>query len=175
MKRIFLPRHFLASALLLLVLASLYVFFEAQRLKQEFLRQTEDKGAALAKAMEASVKNAIVGNSLLEDLIEQRLLDNARLIDQLLLSRQADQALLKEISAMNRLQKIDLLDLQCQPWELAALPAMIANKTERKKKRERRNHGAAPADDKLRVGKALAAAQGKSSGKDRRTAARRQG
>jgi len=130
MRRFFLPRHFLASGLLLVILASLYVFFEAQRLKQEFLRQTEDKGAALAKAMEASVKNAIVGNALLEDLIEQRLLDNARLIDQLLLSRRVDQAFLKEVSAMNRLQKIDLLDPEGQPWELSALPAMIAKKKE---------------------------------------------
>src|SRR5678815_1147969 len=85
------------------------------RLKQEFLHQTENKGAALAEAMETSVKNAIVGNALLEDLIGQRLLDNARLIDQLLLSRRVDQALLKEVSAMNRLQKIDLLDEQGQP------------------------------------------------------------
>ena len=118
MRRVFLPRHFLASGLLLLVLASLYVFFEARRLQQEFLRQTEDKGTALAQAMEASVKNAIVGNALLEDLIGQRLLDNARLIDQLLLSRHVDQALLKEISAMNRLQKIDLLDSRANPGNL---------------------------------------------------------
>jgi signal transduction histidine kinase len=130
MQRVFLPRHFLASGLLLLILASLYVFFEAQRLKQEFLSQTEDKGAALAKAMEASVRNAIVGNALLENLIEQRLLDNARLIDQLLLSRRVDQALLKEVSAMNLLQKIDLLDRDGQPWELSALPAVIAREKE---------------------------------------------
>jgi len=138
MRRVFLPRHFLASGLLLLVLACLYVFFEAQRLQQEFLRQTEDKGTTLAKAMEASVKNAIVGNALLEDLIGQRLLDNARLIDQLLLSRRVDQALLKEISAMNRLQKIDLLDQQGQPWELAALPAMIARQKENEELFQRR-------------------------------------
>jgi len=126
MRKVFLPRHFLASGLLLLILASLYVFFEAQRLQQELLRQTEDKGTALAKAMESSVKNAIVGNALLEDLIRQRLVDNARLIDQLLLSRHVDEALLKEISAMNRLQKIDLLDEQGRPWKLAALPTVIA-------------------------------------------------
>jgi signal transduction histidine kinase len=120
------------------MLASFYVFFEAQRLKHEFLRQTEDKGAALAKAMEASVRNAIVGNALLEDLIEQRLLDNARLIDQLLLSRRVDQALLREVSAMNRLQKIDLLDREGQPWELSALPAMIARKTETEELLQRR-------------------------------------
>ena len=128
MQRVFLPRHFLASGLLLLILASLYVYFEAQRLQQELLRQTEDKGTALAKAMETSVKNAIVGNALLEDLIRQRLVDNARLIDQLLLSRHVDQGLLKEISAMNRLEKIDLLDEQGRPWKLAALPAVIAGK-----------------------------------------------
>jgi signal transduction histidine kinase len=128
----------LASGLLLLALASLYVFFQAQRLKQEFLRQTEDKGTTLAKAMEASVRNAIVGNALLEDLIGQRLLDNARLIDQLLLSRQVDQALLKEVSAMNRLQKIDLLDREGQPWELAALPALMARQKENEELLQRR-------------------------------------
>jgi signal transduction histidine kinase len=129
MKIVFLPRHFLASGFLLLVLASLYVFFEAQRLQQELLRQAEDKGTALAKAMETSVKNAIVGNALLEDLIRQRLVDNARLIDQLLLSRHVDKALLKEISAMNRLQRVDLLDEQGRPWDIAALPKAIARKT----------------------------------------------
>jgi two-component system sensor histidine kinase HydH len=74
----------------------------------------------------------------LEDLIGQRLLDNARLIDQLLLSRRVDQALLKEISAMNRLQKIDLLDQQGQPWELAALPALMARQKENEELFQRR-------------------------------------
>jgi len=133
MRRVVLPRHFLASGLLLLVLASLYVFFEARRLQQELLRQTEDKGTALAKAMETSVKNAIVGNALLEDLIRLRLVDNARLIDQVLLSRLVDQALLQEISAMNRLQKIDLLDPQGRPWNLAALQTVITQKKARDK------------------------------------------
>jgi signal transduction histidine kinase len=138
MRRVFLPRHFLESGLLLLILACVYVYFEAQRLHQELLRQTEDKGAALARAMEAGVRNAIVGNAFLEDLIEQRLLDNARLIDQLLLSRRVDQALLKEVSAMNRLQKIDLLDEQGRPWELAALPAVIARKAEGEEQRRQK-------------------------------------
>ncbi|MGZ9261820.1 MAG: hypothetical protein ACXW6V_20305, partial [Candidatus Binatia bacterium] len=104
MRRIFLPSHFLVSGLLLLVLAALYVFFQARSLKQAFLIQTEDKGVAVAKAMEASVRSAIVGNALLEDLIGQRLFDNARLIDQLLRAREVDEALLRQISAMNRLQ-----------------------------------------------------------------------
>ena len=126
MRRIFLPSHFLVSGLLLLVLAALYVFFQARSLKHAFLIQTEDKGVAVAKAMEASVRSAIVGNALLEDLIGQRLFDNARLIDQLLRARNVDEALLKQISAMNRLQKIDLLNQEGQPWDLAALSASMA-------------------------------------------------
>lgn len=110
MKRPFLPRYFLASALLLLVLASIYVFSESRRLRQELLRQTEAKGMALAEAMETSAKNAILGNSLLEDLVSQRLLDNARLIDQMLMTRPLDQGLLQSISSMNRLQKVEILD-----------------------------------------------------------------
>ena len=102
------------------------------------MRQAEERGTALAKTMEASVKNAIVGNAILEDLIGQRLLDNARLIDQLLLSRHADQVLLKEISAMNRLQKIDLLDQRGRPWEPAALPPRMATKKEEEELVQRR-------------------------------------
>ena len=117
MKGFSLPRYFLASVLLLLILASLYVFSEAHRLQQELLRQTQAKGEALAEAMESSAKHAIVGNSVLEDLIAQRLFDNARLIDRLLLAAPLDPAALKEISAMNRLQKIDLLDLEGRSWE----------------------------------------------------------
>lgn len=122
MKGFSLPRYFLSSVLLLLILASLYVFSEAHRLQQELLRQTQAKGEALAEAMESSAKHAIVGNSVLEDLIAQRLFDNARLIDQLLLVAPLDPAALKEISAMNRLQKIDLLDLEGRSWEPPGAP-----------------------------------------------------
>ena len=138
MQRIVLPRHFVAAALLLLGSASFYVFFEGKRLKEEFLRQAEDKAAALAKAMAASVGNAIVMNASLESQIEQRLLDNARLIDQLLLTRRVDQALLKEFSAINHLQKIDFLDPAGQPRELSALPAMIARKKQGEELLQRR-------------------------------------
>ncbi len=126
MQRIVLPRHFVASGFLVLFLASLYTFFEANRLKEEFLQQAEDKAAALAEAMAASVSTAVVLNASLESQIERRLLDNARSIDQLLLTRRVNQARLKEFSAINRLEKIDFLDPKGQPLELAALPATIA-------------------------------------------------
>jgi signal transduction histidine kinase len=124
MRKVFLPRHFLASVILLLVLVSVYAFSESQRLRRELMRQTAAKGAALAEAIETSAKNAILGNSLLEEQIGQRLLDNARLIDQLLISGPADQDFLKKIGAMNHLQKVELLDTQGQPWEPPVPPRM---------------------------------------------------
>ncbi len=124
MKKPFLPRYFIASVILLLVLVSLYVLSESRRLQQELLRQTSAKGMALAEAMESSAKNAILGNSLLEKLVSERLLDNARLIDQLLLSGPVSSDFLQELSTMNRLHKIELLDQRGHPWEIPEPPPM---------------------------------------------------
>ena len=124
MRKVILPRHFIFSVLLLLGLISAYIFSEARRLQQELLRQTEANGAALAEAMETSVRSSILGNSLLEDLIAQRLFDNARLIDELLRYPPVDQKLLQEIAKRNRLQKIDLLDLKGKPVEPPVAPPM---------------------------------------------------
>lgn len=115
MGRSILPRHFILSVLLLLVLVSAYIFFEARRFQQELLRQTETKGLALADAMEASIRGAVLANSLLEEQIGQRLLDNARLIDELLQYPPTDEKALQQIAAANRLKKIELLDLKGQP------------------------------------------------------------
>jgi signal transduction histidine kinase len=117
MRKIFLPRHFFASVVLLLVLVSVYAFSEGQRLRGALMRQTEAKGRALAAALETSAKNAILGNSLLEEQISQRLLDNARLVDRLLVFGAVDQEVLKEISAENHLAKVELLDSQGRPWQ----------------------------------------------------------
>ena len=126
MQRIVLPRHFVASGFLVLLLASLYTIFEAKRLKEEFLRQAEDKSDALAEAMAASIRNTIVLNASLDSQIEQRLLANARSIDQWLLTHRVyDQARLKEFIAINRLTKIDFFDPEGHPLQLAALPATI--------------------------------------------------
>ena len=124
MRRVILPRHFIFSVLLLLGLISAYIFSEARRLQQELLRQTEANGAALAEAMETNIRSSILGNSLLEDLIAQRLLDNARLIDELLRYPPVDRKLLQEIAKRNHLQKIELLDLKGRPVEPPSPPPM---------------------------------------------------
>ncbi len=139
MRRVILPRHFILSVLLLLVLAAVYIFSEAQRLQQELMRQTEAKGIALVDTMETNLRSAVLGNSLLEDLISQRLLDNARLIDLLFRSQPVDQTLLQQIAAMNRLQKIEVLDLKGKPLE-PVLPAPAQQRMEEMMARMRRFH-----------------------------------
>jgi signal transduction histidine kinase len=116
------PRHFLLSVFLLLALITGYIFSEARRLQHELLRQTEAEGAALIEVMESNIRGSILGNSLLEDLISQRLIDNARLIDQLLRFPPVDQKFIQDVAAANGLKKVDLLDLKGQPLG-AVLPA----------------------------------------------------
>jgi signal transduction histidine kinase len=116
MKRFLPPGYFLASVLVLLAAVAVYAFSEARRLQRDLIREVEDKGVALAEVLEVSSRNAIQGNALLEQMIGQRLLDNARLIDQLLLSHPFDPAWLRQISAMNRLHKVDLLDREGRPY-----------------------------------------------------------
>jgi two-component system, NtrC family, sensor histidine kinase HydH len=110
------PRYFVASVLLLATLTALFAVSVARRTQQELSRQLEGKGLALADALETSSRNAILGNQLIEEMIAQRLLDNARLIDRLLLSRPFEPAWLDEIRAMNRLTRVELLDRDGRPY-----------------------------------------------------------
>ena len=121
MKLSLLPRYFLASLALLLVLVALHTAWAARRTQRELLAQMEEKGLALGEALEASSRAAIRGNALMEEMIAQRLLDNARLIDQLLFSPRFDAADLPRIAAMNRLRRVDLLDRQGAPYPVATL------------------------------------------------------
>ena len=116
-----LPRYFLASIALLLVLVALHTGWAARRTQRELLAQLEDKALALAETLEATSRAAIRGNALMEEMIAQRLLDNARLIDQLLLFPHFDPAALRRIAAMNRLRRVDLLDRSGAPYPVAAL------------------------------------------------------
>ena len=115
-------RYFLASVLLLAALAALFGLSEALRTQQELTRQLDEKGLALAGALEISSRNAILSNALMEEMITQRLLDNARMVDQVLLSRPADPEWLKRVSAANGLARVDLLDRAGRPYEPPAPP-----------------------------------------------------
>jgi len=112
----FRPRYFLASVVLLAALTAFFAVSVALRTQQELTRQLEDKGRALADALETSSRNAIRGNALMEEMVTQRLLDNARLVDQLLLTRPFDAEWLRGITEANRLARIELLDRDGRPY-----------------------------------------------------------
>lgn len=118
-------RYFLASVLLLAALAVLFGLSEARRTQQELTRQLDEKGLALAGALEISSRNAILSNALMEEMITQRLLDNARMVDQLLLSRPADPEWLKRVSAANGLARVELLDRAGQPYKPPPPPPQL--------------------------------------------------
>jgi two-component system sensor histidine kinase HydH len=125
MKPPFPLRYFLASILLLAGLVTLFSLSTALRTQQELRRQLEEKGEALAEALDISSRNAILSNALMEETIAQRLLDNARLVDQLLLSRPPDREWLQRLSAANGLARIDLLDRRGHPYEPPPRPPMM--------------------------------------------------
>ena len=108
-------RYFVASVLLLSALLAVLGVTTARRTQQELTRQLEQKGRALAEAVEIASRSAIAGNALMEEMIAQRLLDNARLIDELLRARPLDPEALAGIRTANRLRRVDLLDRDGRP------------------------------------------------------------
>jgi signal transduction histidine kinase len=118
----FSPRYFLASALLLAALTALFAILVALRTQRELSRELEEKGLSLADSIETASRAAILGNALMEEMIAQRLLDNARLVDQLVASRPPDPEWLREVSTMNRLRRVELLDAEGRPYTPIAPP-----------------------------------------------------
>jgi hypothetical protein len=76
-------RYFLASSELLIGLVVVHAVTAARRTQAKISAQLAAKAMALAEALEASSLNAIRSNALVEDMIAQRLTDNARSIDEL--------------------------------------------------------------------------------------------
>jgi two-component system sensor histidine kinase HydH len=108
-------RYFAASFALLAIVVGVHAVSTARRTQAELRAQLEQQALALADAVEAGSRNAVRSNALVEQMIGERLLDNARLIDALLL-RPMPPGLLDQITARNRLRRVDLLDLDGRPW-----------------------------------------------------------
>ncbi len=104
------PRHLIFTVVLLVGLVGVYMFLDARRLRGELERELRERSAALLGILETSGRNAIAGNALVEELIGQRLLDNAHLIDQLLGARGFDTTQVQQIVVRNRLRKVEFLD-----------------------------------------------------------------
>jgi signal transduction histidine kinase len=115
-------RYFLASLVLLVALVAGHAVTSARRTQAELRGQLADRGLALAEAFEASSRNAIRSNALVEEMIAERLFDNARLVDEML-RRPVLSGEIELIARRNHLRKIDLLDLEGRPWAPPLPPA----------------------------------------------------
>src|SRR3990170_196622 len=119
----FSARYLLASVLLLVLLVGIYTASVARRTQAELSAQLEQKGLALADVVETGSRNAIRSNALMEQMIAERLLDNARLVDEIMRFPVLPGEL-ERIARRNRLRRIDLLDADGRPWTPPAPPRM---------------------------------------------------
>jgi signal transduction histidine kinase len=105
----------LATVMLLIVLLGSYTLIESRRLQRNLRRELEDRAVAMIGILEASSKNAIASNALLEEAVSQRLLDNARFVDYLVGRSPRAQELIQRVVAENRLARVELLDPEGRP------------------------------------------------------------
>lgn len=116
-------KYLLAFVLLLVAIIGAYAILDARRSQSSFYNMMKEEGLAIAESLEISSKNAIASNALLERLIAQRLLDNARLIDLLFMRIPAESEYLEGIARENRLHKVEILTIQGEP--LPGIRALI--------------------------------------------------
>lgn len=105
----------LATVFLLIVILGAYTLIESRRLQRNLSRELEERAVALIGILEASSRNAIASNALLEEAVTQRLLDNARFVDFLIGRSLRAAELIQRMVAENRLAKVELLDPEGRP------------------------------------------------------------
>ena len=114
----------LATVLLLIILLGAYVLIESRRLQRDLSRELTDRAIALMDILDASSKNAIASNAILEEALAQRLMDNARFIDFFVARSPRAQALIQRVVSENRLAKAELLDPEGNPISLPRIQAL---------------------------------------------------
>src|SRR5512139_276213 len=108
----------LATVVLLILLLGGYALMESRRLQQSLARELETRGVALIGVLEASSRNAVATQTMLEEIVAQRLLDNARFVDFIVARTPRAQELIQRVVTENRLARIELLDREGQPVAL---------------------------------------------------------
>src|SRR5512134_3163137 len=108
----------LATVLLLILLLGGYALMESRRLQQNLARELEARGIALIGVLEASSRNAIATQTMLEEIVAQRLLDNARFVDFIVARTPRASEVIQRVVRENRLAKVEMLDREGQPVTL---------------------------------------------------------
>ncbi len=106
---------FLATVLMLILLLGGYALMESRRLQQTLARELEARAVALVGILEATSRNAVATQTMLEDLVGQRLLDNARFVDFVVSRIPRAQEMVQRVVQENKLAKVELLDREGRP------------------------------------------------------------
>ncbi len=108
----------LATVCLLILLLGGYTLMESRRVQQNLARELQGRAVALIGVLEASSRNAIATQTMLEEVVAQRLLDNARFVDFLVARSPRASELIQRLVTENKLAKVELLDREGQPITL---------------------------------------------------------
>ena len=113
----------LATVCLLILLLGGYALTESRRMQRSLARELEGRAVALIGVLEASSRNAIRTQTVLEEVVGQRLLDNARFVDFFVALSPRAKELIRRLVSENKLAKVELLDLKGQPILLPQVEA----------------------------------------------------
>ncbi|MEW6381577.1 MAG: ATP-binding protein [bacterium] len=102
----------IASIFLLIIVVGFHSLWQMQKGKQVLYKALHEQGEALVESLQASGKNAIISNKLAQEILINRLLDNARLIDMLIQVNGCSSILLNEVVTRNNLFRVQVVD-QC--------------------------------------------------------------
>ena len=108
-------RYVIIITLLLALILFVIVFFGIQKSKSNMLKVMEKEGIALLGSLILSSQNTIRANALVEELVGERLLNIARLMDHTEKEGKIDNSKLREIAEKSNLLRIDILDQQINP------------------------------------------------------------
>ncbi len=108
-------RYVIVITLLLALILFLIARFGIQKSKANMLRVMEKEGIALLGSLILSSQNTIRANALVEEIVGERLLNIAHLVDRTEKEGKVDDSKLREIVETSNLLRIDILDHAMNP------------------------------------------------------------
>ncbi|NTV84705.1 MAG: hypothetical protein HGA23_10465, partial [Bacteroidales bacterium] len=101
-------RHLLFIFLILAIMMVSSALIELQQSKQELLDLMTEQAHTLLESVIISSRNTLMTNWMMEDLIEERLLNNANIIKNLYEKGQINQSVLQTLANQNNLYWINI-------------------------------------------------------------------
>lgn len=105
-------RYVVLLTLLFALILFLIAFFSIEKSKSNMLKVMETEGKALLESLVLASQNTVKANALLEELVEKRLLDIAKLVDQMDRDGILTNSRLEELVRRSSLWRIGLLDIK---------------------------------------------------------------